>query len=53
MFSSPQLTKFGFGYRTTAGGSITNLGAWHVDYTQNILVTLTFQDTARYFSTVK
>ena len=47
--TSPQLTKFGFGYRTSVSNP-TQIVARHVDYTQNKMFTLTFQSTELFFS---
>ncbi len=41
VFSSPLLTKFGFGY-STSPGSPTTIVAKHIDYTQNLMIDLTW-----------
>lgn len=50
IMGSPQLTKFGFGYTRTLG-SLT-IVAKHVDYTQNILVDLNWEDPNDYIQRV-
>lgn len=50
IMASPQLTKFGFGYTRTLG-SLT-IVAKHVDFTQNILIDLSWEDPDDYIRRV-
>ena len=54
IFTSPQLTKMGFGYNPIGSNSTTpTIVAKSIDYLNNQVVDLTFNDLAHYLQTIQ